>query len=232
MKRKPTDVPIILISQGRISKRDFDLGYVYFDESGKKLNQPDLIAGERRSKEMSFQPSSSYRKLLRKKRGEIIYRRPIKTCWELEKKIEASDKTPTQTYRMYLWTDLDKKVEAGQLMKDAWTTRTTFPEADSWIPKKVIDLDKPLEEDQIAIMSTYSHGEGYKYVDKWEVKTTEKTLSYTKKVPLTIAEKTEIKKEGFVVIKGHDFSAMRTKKSGGDRRVYTRESQRIGRKKR
>ena len=217
-KLPETAIPVRLISQGRISRRDPQdiFNYRYADGS--------MVDSTRQMK-------SKYWRIKGKERGETIYRIPSKICWELERKIEQSPTSPTQTYRMYLWTDIDDEKEASQLMKDIWTTRTTFPDADSWIPKKITDLSKPLDEDEIKIMSDYSHYEGYRYINRWKVKTTNKTLSLSSKIAISEDEKTDAKREGFANIKEHDHAEMRTDKDGGDRRVYGKARQRVGRKK-
>jgi len=232
-KLPETAIPIRLISGGKIGKRDYQMNHIYMDSEGRKLDIPHMPMSDKlsdRKTKDATRYKDGYMRIRGRTRGQVIYRMPLKKCWEIEKKITASGKTPTNTYRMYLWTELDNKAEVTQMMKDIWTTRTTFPEPSTWSAKEVTILDKPLEEDQIKIMSEYVHGEGYKYVDTWKVKTTQSTLQLTKKIPMTAAEKAEYKKEGFATVKGHDYAAMRTPTSGGDRRLYTKEKQRVGRK--
>lgn len=180
-----TKIPIKLISQGRISKKDYDLMYNYYDEQDKRLRFPDLIVGELKGRDVSFQKSTRYYKVLGRKKGEIIYRDPSKKMYEKEKVVEKKGTTGYNSYRIYIYSDIEDDAEAEKILTRLWG-KTSFPAN----PKKaklvttVRNLDEDtLDEDTLMYVSYYDHNKKeYVYVDKWVIEVKESIVSFVSKI--------------------------------------------------
>jgi len=158
-------IPVRLISQGRISKRDSQDIFRYRYADGTPVD-------------FSRQSSTGYWNVKGRGKGETIFRIPQRKAWVAS--LEFTSKGRKNTYRVYLFTQIEKEAEARQLLKDIWTTRTNFP-ADFQI--KQADIFSDTDDDQVSIMSSYSYGSReYEYEDKFKVRTTSKSVVFQERL--------------------------------------------------
>ena len=204
-----TKIPIKLISQGRIGKKDYDLMYNYYDEQDNRLRFPDLIGGELKGRDVSFQPSTKYHKVLGRKKGDVIYRDPKKKLYEKEKVIEKADKTGYNSYRIYIYSDIESQAEAEKILTKLWE-KTNFPANPR--PAKLVTTIRHIEkdlagEDTLIYVSYYDHNKKeYTYVDKWIIEVKESIVSFVNKVTTEYSS--------------HDSVATNMLKKKKDRSIY------------
>jgi len=165
IERRPTDVKINLISQGRISKKE--AGYSYFDAEGKPV-------------EVRIQPSTGYKKVARMKAGEEIYRRPDKTAYKLNAQVDGSRNGNhyeiTQT--IYLYSDIEDDKQAEAILKRIWKEKTNFAPYQEF-SKETDPPAREVGEDQIKIKTDYVEGRRKKtYEDKYETNVTMKSITF------------------------------------------------------
>ena len=166
---------ITLISQGRISKKDFSAKYQYYDADGNKLEFPD--EGDK-GKDINFQPSTKYYKVRGYKRGDVIYRSRIKNVYALNGFVAGTrdgNREYHLTQTIYINSDLDK-IEAENFLKRVWNENTDFAPYSEFLEED--DIEDIPDEDTFLIKSTYQEdGRERKYTDKAKAKVTLKSIT-------------------------------------------------------